>query len=344
VNLILEMSLANASRHRRSLTRFLVCALGFAMAPICARADPGGCAYAPAAPTHLALKSAVDDYEPVLRLCRGADGHRSVAIRAMTIGATPILLLADPERLTTRLERAACWTCQEASEDALASTRLMRGVTESAAAPGLTRRGFLLNAGLTHGAGGGSYVTGDLCPSSRPLDRAFLEKLAAAGPHTPVALSISGLWLVHHFEDYRWLLDKQASGALDILWTNHTYHHPYHRGAPVDQTFMMTKGLDADAEILDTERLLIANGQTPSLFFRFPGLASNAPLMQAVRRRHLIALGADAWLALNQKPGPGSIVLVHPNGNEEKGLTLFNRDYEQGAIRQPLQALTSAPE
>jgi hypothetical protein len=61
---------------------------------------------------------------------------------------------------------------------------------------------------------------------------------------------------------------------------------------------------------------LIANGETPSLFFRFPGLVSSDPLMRTVRRFHLVTLGADAWLAISQKPGPGSIVLVHPNGNE----------------------------
>ena len=72
-------------------------------------------------------------------------------------------------------------------------------------------------------------------------------------------------------------MQQQAEGALDIVWTNHSYHHPYAKGRPDDQTFMMTKGLDADYEILQTERLLIANGGTPSVFFRFPGLVSNSP-------------------------------------------------------------------
>ena len=81
-------------------------------------------------------------------------------------------------------------------------------------------------------------------------------------------------------------------------------------------SFMLTRGLDPDYEILETERLLIANGGTPSVFFRFPGLVSSSALMQAVRRHHLISIGADAWLAKGQKPGPGSIILVHPNGNE----------------------------
>ena len=290
------------------------------------------------------MGDAVADYASVLRSCRAADGHEQVAIRTMNVGGTPLLLLADPQTLSTRLERAACWTCQDASEESLAGTRMMRAVEQSAEAPGLVHRGFLQNAGLTHGAAPGAFVTGDLCPSRRPLDRAFLDKLAAQGPHTPVALSISGLWLLHHFQDYRWLLDQQAAGALDILWIDHTYHHPYRRGEPNDHNFLLTEGVDPDAEILETERLLIANGQTPSLFFRFPGLISSAPLMQAVRRHRLVSLGADAWLALGQKPGEGSIILVHPNGNEEIGLAMFNRNLARGAIAQPFEPLIAAPD
>jgi hypothetical protein len=205
-------------------------------------------------------------------------------------------------------------------------------------------RGFLENAGLTHGGGQGDFVTGDLCPSWKPLDRAFFTRLEAASPHAPVALSISGLWLIHHFDDFRWLVGERNAGALDILWTDHTYHHPYRRKLPDDANFLLTKGVDPEEEIFGTERLLIANGETPSLFFRFPGLISSDPLMQAVRQDHLITLGANAWLALGQKPEHGSIVLVHPNGNEPKGLALFSTDLAHGAIAAPLEPLTAAPE
>ena len=143
---------------------------------------------------------------------------------------------------------------------------------------------------------------------------------------------------IHHFDDFRWLVDQRNSGALDILWTDHTYHHPYHRKLPDDANFLLSKGVDPQEEILDTERLLIANGETPSLFFRFPGLVSSDPLMQAVSQFHLVTLGADAWLALGQKPGRGSIVLVHPNGNEPKGLALFSSRPRAWGNRRPARA------
>jgi hypothetical protein len=302
------------------------------------------CAFTPAPATRLQSLGAVADYKPVLKTCVAADGRKAVAIREMTIAGQKVTLLADPEALTTRLDRAACWTCRDESEAELAGTRMGRAIRESAEAPGLVHRGFLQNAGLTHGGSQGDFVTGDLCPSQKPLSRAFFTQLDSAGPHVPVALSISGLWLVHHFEDFRWLVGQRNSGALDIVWTDHTYHHPYRRKLPDDANFLLTKGVDPDEEILDTERLLIANGETPSLFFRFPGLVSSDPLMQAVSRRHLITLGANAWLALGQKPGRGSIVLVHPNGNEPKGLAMFSTDLAHGEIAGPLEPLTSAPE
>src|SRR3984957_14804535 len=317
---------------------FATCA-GFA-----GSAQASDCAFTPAPATRLQSMAAVGDYKPVLKACVAADGRKAVAIREMTLAGQKVALLADPEALTTQLERAACWTCRDESEGELSSTRMGRAIRESAEAPGLVHRGFLQNAGLTHGGGQGDFVTGDLCPSQKPLSRAFFTQREASGPHVPVALSISGLWLVHHFDDFHWLVGQRNSGALDILWTDHTYHHPYHRKLPDDENFLLTKGVDPDEEILDTERLLIANGETPSLFFRFPGLISSDPLMQAVSRRHLITLGANAWVALGQKPGRGPIVLVHPDGQDPKGLVLFLYGVAHREIAAPLEPLTAAPD
>ena len=326
-----------------ALLRLLMITL-VAWAGLAGAAHASDCAFTPPPATRLQSVETVGDYRPVMKACAAADGRKAVAIREMTIAGQKVALLADSEALTTRLERAACWTCREASEGELDATRMGRAIQESALAPGLVHRGFLQDAGLTHGGGQGDFVTGDLCPSKLPLDRTFFAGLEAEGRHVPVALSISGLWLMDHFDDFRWLVGERNSGALDIVWVDHTYHHPYRRKLPDDANFLLTKGVDPEEEILDNERLLIANGETPSLFFRFPGLVSSDPLMQAVSRFHLVTLGADAWLAIGQKPGHGSIVLVHPNGNEPKGLKVFASDLARGAIAAPLEPLTAAPE
>ncbi len=294
------------------------------------------------APESLANAETVTDYAIVLQSCR-KEGIVNVAIRTMKLRGEPALLLVDPATLASSVEDAAGWSCEEATDAALAGTRFLRAVARAAEPPELTHRGFLSNAGLRHGASGGGYFTGDLCPSRKPLEREFISSLE--GARTPVALSISGLWLKHHFEDYRWLIQEAARGALAITWVNHTYNHTYRKGVAADENFMLSPDVDVDAdyEIEETEKLLIANGGTPSVFFRFPGLVSSSALMQAVAAHHLISLGADAWLALAQTPHDGSIILVHPNGNEPKGLTLYSRAAAEGRLPVPLKPLTEAP-
>jgi hypothetical protein len=302
-----------------------------------------GCDATPPVPASLRSAEVVADYRSTLRLCKGEGGER-VAIRSMSLDGESALLLADPRTLETHLQRAACWTCADVDETALADTRMMRAIARAAEAPGLVHRGFLANAGLTRGERGGGYFTGDLCPSSKPMDRDFLATLAGATEPTPIALSISGLWLKHHFADYRWLVDGEREGKFTVTWTNHTYTHPYKKGLAESANFLLLPDVNPEYEILETERLLIANGGTPSLFFRFPGLISSSPLMRAVREHHLISLGADAWLALNQRPRDGSIMLVHPNGNEELGLKLYQRDAAEKKLPAPLKPLDEAPQ
>jgi hypothetical protein len=322
-----------------SSLRSLAAVAAFAGGTVAAQA--ADCAFRLAASVSPA---SVSGYRPVLKSCEAPDGRRTFSIREMTIRGDGIALLADPEALTTRLERSACWTCRDASEAELAPTRMGHAIAVSAEAPGIAHRGFLENAGLTRGSKPGAFVTGDLCPSPRPLDRAFFARLSGTGPRAPVALAVSGLWLTHHPKDFRWLVDQRDAGALDIVWVDHTYTHPYRRKAADASNYLLTRGVNPEREILDTERLIIASGETPSLFFRFPGLISSDPLMQAVRRFHLVTLGADAWLAIGQRPGPGSIVLVHPNGNEPAGLKAFSADVARGTIAKPLEPLTAAPQ
>jgi hypothetical protein len=281
------------------------------------------------------------DYHAILQSCVNDAGARKLATRRMALSGEATLFAIDPESLATSLERARCWRCLDTSDAAEADTRFMRALKKPEPDPATPK--VLENAGLSHGKGEGVFVTGDLCPSRRPLDRDFLELLGRQGPGTPVALAISGLWMVRHADDLDWLKQQAASGALSIAWVNHSYHHPYVKSRPDAQTYLLTPGVDMDAEIFDTERLMIANGLTPSVFFRFPGLVSDPGLMEKLRERHLVALGADSWLALGPRPRPGSIVLVHPNGNEEAGLRIFSRLTRQGKILEPLRSIIEAP-
>jgi hypothetical protein len=288
----------------------------------------------------------VTDYEIVLQGCARAENSAAkLAIRTMRVEGEALLLLVDPLSLATHLERAACWTCGEARPE-LSNSRYLLAVEKfardkgSKLPPGTS---WLENAGLTHGRDkAGVFVTGDLCPSLKPLDRAFLQEVEKEGA-APAALSITGAWISRHKEDFLWLRREKAERRLKILWANHSFRHPFRLGLSNDENFILTPDIEPQAEILNLERLLIANGETPSVFFRYPGLISNSQWSARLREAHLIPLGADSWLALGQRPGPGGVILVHPNGNEPAGLSAFEKLNHSGALPKPLRDLTEAP-
>jgi hypothetical protein len=281
----------------------------------------------------------VQDYAPVFERCeKGAESR--LAIRRLTLDHEKLLLTVDPQNLKTAVERESCWRCVETSDAAEAETRLMQAARPPADPDPPPA---LVNAGLIHGKGDGALVSGALCPSHKPLDRAFIEEVAAQGPETPLTLAVSGAWIAHHGQDFAWLQEKARAGALAITWANHSYSHPYVVGLKDAQNYLLRPGVDFDREIFETEKILIAHGESPSVFFRFPGLVADGALLDRLRALHLVALGADSWLALGPPPRNGSIVLVHPNGNEPGGLQIFSRLLKSGKMPKPLRGINEAP-
>jgi len=293
----------------------------------------------------------VHDYRPVFQECHSPGGAMRLAIRRMHVDGNGLLLTVDPATLATRLEREQDWSCADTDDERQKDTRYIRAVhassaphTNGAAPPSdVIVNGGLIHAAIHGAATTGSFVTGDLCPSNRPLDRAFLETLQPVQSPLPLALSISGTWLIRHEADFGWLRERERAGMLRITWVDHSYHHPFVPGRRLGDNFLLIPGVDMRAEILDTERLLVAYGETPSVFFRFPGLVSNLGLMQVAGDYHLIVLGADAWLAKSPRARPGSIILVHLNGNEPEGLNIFSNLLSSKKLPQPFRPLEDAP-
>jgi len=187
----------------------------------------------------------------------------------------------------------------------------------------------LQDAGITHGypAEKGITLTIDLCPSHRPLDRDLFNSLISALKNNeapvPVALSLSGKFLLKHPTDIDWLLDKVEKKELSITWINHSYHHYYEPGLPLQENFMLKPETNLDIEVLGNEKAMLEHGIIPSIFFRFPGLVSNPNLVDSIINYGLIPIGSDAWLAKGQQASKGSIVLIHGNGNEPLGIADF---------------------
>jgi hypothetical protein len=187
----------------------------------------------------------------------------------------------------------------------------------------------LQDAGLTHffTDQAGVNLTVDLCPSQNPLDRRLFSELIKSFEQIekplPVAVALTGLWMEKHEEDLEWLKELQKQKAIDFTWVNHSYHHRTSKDSPLKENFLLQKGTDINLEVLKTEAAMIERGLTPSVFFRFPGLVSDEKLFHIITSFGLIPVGSDAWLAKNQWPKNGSIILVHATGNETIGIQRF---------------------
>jgi len=173
----------------------------------------------------------------------------------------------------------------------------------------------------------GISLTADLCPSHRPLDKIIFtdifNEFSKVERPVPIALSVSGIWMKQHQKDLDWLKMMEQKREIDITWINHSYNHRVSKSLPLKENFLLEPGTDMNFEVLETEKAMLANGLTPSVFFRFPGLVSDQQLVNKVTGFGLIPIGTDAWLAKGQQPQAGSVVLIHGNGNEPVGVQDF---------------------
>jgi hypothetical protein len=283
----------------------------------------------------------------VLLSCQ-KEGEQKIATRRFTKAGESFLLLVDSKSITTRIEKEKCWKCHPTQLSDIAESRFGSAVERLAEAYKVDPKKphALIAAGLKENENPefkGTVVTADLCPSIKSLDQRFFDELRTLQREAPVALAISGWWLKKHQSEFDWLKEQASEERLNITWVNHTYHHPFTPGAPIDDNFLLKAGVKLDVEILETERLLIENGVTPSVFFRFPGLVSNPALMKSLRKHMLIPLAADSWLAVGQMPKEHSIILVHGNGNEPLGIQRFTNLIKKKQLALPLLPVQLAP-
>jgi hypothetical protein len=273
----------------------------------------------------------ITDYH-VRLATRGAD----VVLRAFEQNGSRWLVLLDPERLVTRVEPDLGEPVVEREWPELEATRTpwieARLAAEQHAAS-------LQDSGLTHllPRQSGLVLTVDLCPSTKHFDlrlvKRLLEVVEPKEKPVPLAFAVSGVWLEEHPRE---LAELQALDGrdLDITWVNHSMHHRYDPNLPLQRNFLLESGTNLASEVLDAEVAMLSRGLTPSVFFRFPGLVSEPTLVTFVVALGLIPVGSDAWLAKGQHAKNGSIVLVHGNGNEPKGVDDFLHllDVERRAI------------
>jgi hypothetical protein len=183
----------------------------------------------------------------------------------------------------------------------------------------------------------GVFLTIDLCPSKAPIDKSLFIEIGQK--RWPVAIAVSGLWILKHPQDWEWLQATLRDSP--VLWVNHSRNHPVLPDLPLEKNYLLLEGRDIANEILANEKLFFRRGIVPSVFFRFPGLVANAEALKVTRNLGLIPLASNAWIGKHQWPKGGSVVLLHGNGNDPLGLALFNKLKDNHQIPEPFRDLLS---
>jgi hypothetical protein len=251
-----------------------------------------------------------------------------LVLRKFEQGGRTQYLVTDPQELETRIlpagtEAVKPLTWAQAM-DTFKETPYVKAMEAAQ-----VKETPLQDAGIIHGfpKEKGITLTIDLCPSHKPLDRIIFTSLMKVFQRTekpvPLALSITGRWMLTHNDDLGWLKNLVKSGDISITWVNHSYNHRVSPTAPLKVNFLLEPGTDMNFEVMGTELAMLQHGIMPSVFFRFPGLVSDPKLISKVLSYGLIPVGSDAWLAKGQTANSGSIVLIHGNGNEPVGVNDF---------------------
>lgn len=241
---------------------------------------------------------------------------------------TSWMLALDPVRLETSVHRQTGWFAHAESLSRFDSSTWGRLRREE-------RNQGWKSSGLSHllAKKRGIVLSVDLCPSYKPLDRVLVKRVWEAfqidGRPVPVSFAVSGAWIRRHPKELAWLVAQADSGRINPTWIDHTDKHRYVKGVPDRRNFLLLPGSDVVSEILGAESEMLRHGVVPSVYFRFPGLVDTKPLFRQVLSTGTLPVGSDSWLAKKQSPTPGSIVLVHGNGNEPQGVRDFLRLLER---------------
>lgn len=271
----------------------------------------------------------ITDYQQVFFPCYGMEGTLRIVIRMYYLDHKPYYLAVDPYTFLTETAPAANFKPRKTTAKTpgyftlreLLQTPYMKALTRYTSSPYK-----LKNSGITHAehAVNGLFLTIDMCPSVKPFETDFFNTLISLSEKLsrpiPIALAITGLWIIGHAEEFNWLINQEKENKLKITWINHTFSHVYYEDEPMRNNFLVIPQTNVTHEILALEKLLLEHDQLPSVYMRFPGLVANKKLILQLRQYGLIPIGTDAWLANNQQVKLGSFVLVHGNSNEPQGI------------------------
>ncbi len=274
------------------------------------------------------LQAEATNFEECFRPFYNKEKNLRIITRSFDLDSLKYYVVANPFRLTSQVvAKDSLRVYKYAPVSVTMKSPLLVGMK-------LMKKGKAVYpvTGLTHGQKKeypGVFLTIDICPTSKEINKIFFSELESLRfrdqKPIEIAVSLSGRWLEKHLEDFQWLLEKQRNKVFNITWINHSYSHPYLINVPADSNFFNLKDTDWQEDSFKMEAEFIKYNIPPPIYYRFPGLVSSKKLMKKVEKFNLLPIGTDAWIGKEQIPMPGSIVLVHGNGNEIWGTKGFVR-------------------
>lgn len=173
-------------------------------------------------------------------------------------------------------------------------------------------------------------ITIDLCWSLRKFEGDFFRSLPLLsherGHDVHAVVFVSGRWLEQHPTEMTSLVELDQQPGVQLTWGLHSWAHPKSGGFMND--FSPERLRD---DTLRLERSLLQWGIVPTVYYRFPGLIHDRKRLEEVLRLDLFPVDCGSWIALLGSSHPyanpvtdGSIILVHGNGNEPKGIQRLN--------------------
>jgi hypothetical protein len=277
-------------------------------------------------------KIEIKTYQAVFLSGNDQEGKLKIAIRSYYRDGERYFLVVDPKNFFTSLILAKNFQLEKESK--FSNTPYFRALKKYSKQPYV-----LLNYGIGRADYNtdGVFLTIDMCPAHKPMEREFFQTLVDISKKNhqpiPIAIAMTGLWMVNHPEEFAWLIDQEKQNHLAITWINHSFHHVYHENVPYQQNFLLTPGTNVEDEILSLEKMLLEKGEVPSVFFRFPGLVANQALVMKLNQFGLIPVGSNAWMAKHDPITPGSVILVHGNSNEPQGIKIVLPLLKAGKLR-----------
>lgn len=277
----------------------------------------------------------ISDYHQTFIPLYNDQGQLQIAIRMYYVNTKPYFLVVNPNTFATQSAPAIAFSTRKLcpikaggaryyTMQELQNTPYMKALTKYTSPPYILQNYGILRA--ENPMVKGMFLTADMCPSALPFETNFFNTLAALADKThhptPIALSVTGLWMIDHPKEFNWLIAQENAQKLQITWINHSFSHVYYADVPLQKNFLLTEQTNFTQEVLAPEKILLEHGQLPSVFFRFPGLVASQQVILELRKFSLIPIGSNAWLAKGQAAKAGSIILVHGNSNEPEGIKL----------------------